>query len=175
MEYSCKTHQRRSIRIKDYDYSQTGLYFVTICVQNKRCLFGQVNNENCILNDAGEMITKWYFEIQNKFQNIYCLEHIVMPNHIHFILDIDREMEYYTQNAHSYPTLSDAVRWFKTMTTNEYIRQVKVNNWLPFDKRLWQRNYYEHIIRNERSYNEISDYIVTNPISWQTDVLYNTD
>ena len=64
------------------------------------------------------------------------------------------------------------IQWFKTMSTNEYIRNVKNNHWKPFNKKLWQRNYYEHIIRNEKSYLHISEYIKTNPLKWQNDKYY---
>ena len=68
-------------------------------------------------------------------------------------------------------TIGDAMDWFKTMTTNEYIRGVKNNNWQTFEKKFWQRNYYEHIIRDEQSYLKISDYIVNNPANWDNDSL----
>jgi hypothetical protein len=71
--------------------------------------------------------------------------------------------------AHAGAPLPTIVQWFKTMTTNEYIRMVKHAGWTPFQGRLWQRNYYEHIIRNERALERIRDYILTNPLHWHLD------
>ena len=84
-------NQRKSIRLKGYDYSLAGLYFVTICTQNRAYLFGNIQNANMILIDAGNMISKWYYELENKFPNIHCHQIIIMPNHIHFIIQITYE------------------------------------------------------------------------------------
>ena len=86
MIYKPKIHHRRSIRIKEYDYSQAGLYFLTICYQNRVCVFGNIINGEMILNDAGKMIEKQYFELENKFPDIRCQEMIAMPNHFHSII-----------------------------------------------------------------------------------------
>ncbi|QLH54998.1 MAG: hypothetical protein CH6_4533 [Candidatus Kapaibacterium sp.] len=86
MKHYHSNHHRRSIRLKDYDYSQAGAYFVTICTQNRECLFGNIENGKMVLNDAGKMIEKWYFELPNKFPDIHCDQYIIMPNHIHFII-----------------------------------------------------------------------------------------
>ena len=183
--------QRKSIRLKGYDYSQAGLYFITICCQNKVHLFGNVINKQMILNDAGKMIEKWFNELQNKFPDVKCHEMVVMPNHIHFIIENigsvgadlcvcpndsnfpkteKRVSEILGEHAGS--PLHRVLQWFKTMSTNEYIRGVKNNNWIPFDGKLWQRNYWEHIIRNDQSYQKISDYIINNPSKWNDDTLF---
>jgi REP element-mobilizing transposase RayT len=362
MAGNSKNHQRRSIRLKGYDYSQPGLYFITICVQNNVCLFGKIENDELTLNEAGKMVEKWHGELTNKFNDIRCHEMIVMPNHFHCILEIvwpesaDRGVchndingshsegkmgehtgsslrdtnesilpeyagehtgsplrntnestlpEYAGEHTgsplrgtnestvpehvgehtgsplrdtnestlpeyageHTGSPLRDTnesnfgehvgehigsplrntnestlpeyagehtgsplrgtnestfgehvgehigsplrdtnesifgehagehigsplrdtnestfgehvgehigsplrrvVQWLKTMTTNEYIRGVKNDGWQPFSGKLWQRNYYEHIIRNEKSYKTIADYIINNPYSWQ--------
>lgn len=85
--YNPNIHHRRSIRLKGYDYSQAGLYFVTICVQNREHLFGNIKNGEMILNDAGQMVEKWYYELENKFPDIKCDAMIVMPNHFHCIIE----------------------------------------------------------------------------------------
>lgn len=181
--YNPKIHHRRSIRIIGYDYSQKGLYFVTMVVKNRACLFGEIINREMILNDAGAMIDKWYNELENKYPDIKCQEHIVMPNHFHCIIENTGASAYKEKGAqegghigppqplqpirppqphhdisdepilgeHKGSSLWRVLQWFKTMSTNEYIRNVKSNNWPRFDGRLWQRNYYEHIIRDERS------------------------
>jgi REP element-mobilizing transposase RayT len=190
-QYNPDKHHRKSIRLKGYDYSQAGLYFITICCQNRVHLFGNVINKQMILNDAGKMIEKWFNELQNKFPDVKCHEMVVMPNHIHFIIENigsvgadlcvcpndsnfpkteKRVSEILGEHAGS--PLHRVLQWFKTMSTNEYIRGVKNNNWIPFDGKLWQRNYWEHIIRNDQSYQKISDYIINNPSKWNDDTLF---
>jgi REP element-mobilizing transposase RayT len=200
-KYNPNIHHRRSIRLKGYDYSQTGLYFITICVQDRACLFGSIDvgadlrvcplrdgpddtkTPKMILNDAGCMIEKWYYELENKYPDKRCHEMVVMPNHIHSIIEnmetriwgahvgaplrgrpitpndgIEQQTEKYgIQNVKYGATIGDAMDWFKTMTTNEYIRGVKNLGWSPFFGKLWQRNYYERIIRDEQSYERISE------------------
>ncbi len=156
------TH-RKSIRLKGYDYSQNGLYFITICIKNRENLLGEINNKELLLNDAGKMIEQFCLNLEERFQNIKCDNYIVMPNHLHFILEIEHK--------NTETTLSKIIQWFKTETTNEYIRNVKYNNWKPFDCKLWQRNYYEHIIRNETEYENIFNYINNNPANWKNDNL----
>lgn len=199
-KYNPKIHNRRSIRLKGYDYAQAGLYFVTICLQNRECLFGDISDGKMKLNDAGKMIKKWYLELENKFSDIQCGTYIVMPNHFHCIIhntgNVRAELRVCPDilgehvradlrvcpnilgehapnilGEHTGSPLHRVVQWFKTMTTNEYIRNVKTNNWKRFDGKLWQRNYWEHIIRNEKSHQNISDYITTNPTKWNVDTL----
>ena len=187
-KYNPDIHHRRSIRLKGYDYSHAGLYFVTICCQNKANFFGEIDNDLMALNDAGKMIEKWYYELGNKFPDKKCHEMIIMPNHFHCIIENMPVMVALETGAHvgvplrGYPftqnsnkkfnaSIGDAINWFKTMTTNEYIRGVKILNWKSFDKRIWQRNYWEHIIRNENEFIKISDYVRNNPIMWHEDTL----
>jgi REP element-mobilizing transposase RayT len=163
MPYNPTLHRRRSIRLKGYDYSSQGAYFVTLCAQNREHFFGHIDDGTLCLNDAGQMVERWYDEVGRKFPVVECGEMVVMPNHFHCIwhitkLDADTNI----------PTV---VQWFKTMTTNEYIRGVKGLGWSPFNKRLWQRNYFERIIRNEQAYENIRRYIQTNPERWESDQL----
>ena len=142
-----------------------------------------------ILNDAGKMIEKWYEELPNKFPDIVLGEFVVMPNHFHAIIINTgdgvganlrvRPNEKYNNldkchylGEHIGSPLHRVVQWFKTMTTNEYIRGVKTLNWQPFDKKLWQRNYWEHIIRNEQLHQRIADYIVSNTSNWEKDKFF---
>ena len=87
MSYNPDIHHRRSIRLEGYDYSQAGLYFITICVQNRRHLYGEVIDAQMILNDAGWMVDHWYHELENKFHDIKCHAMVVMPNHFHCIIE----------------------------------------------------------------------------------------
>jgi REP element-mobilizing transposase RayT len=211
MPYNPAIHHRRSIRLKGYDYSQAGLYFVTICVQHKICLFGEIVDGEMILNDTGMMIEKWWMELPHKFPDIALDTYVIMPNHFHGIIvntgngggangdggnvGADLRVCPDTTNKHKGGNvgadlrvcpdttnkrkgehigspLHAAIQWFKTMTTNEYMRGVKTLGWEPFDKKLWQRNYYDHIIHNEQSYQNISQYIINNPANWGNDRLY---
>ncbi|MBN2126630.1 MAG: hypothetical protein JW821_20185 [Deltaproteobacteria bacterium] len=180
---------RQSIRLKRYDYSWPGGYFVTMCVQDRKCLFGDIRGGEMVLNDAGRMVQKWCGELNNKFPDIQCDEYIIMPNHFHAIIQnvgadlrVCPDLRVCSQNEpnengagehrtgeHVGSPLHVVVQWFKTMTTNEYIRGVKRFHWMPFHGKLWQRNYYEHVIRNENEWNRIRDYITRNPMRWETD------
>lgn len=179
-------HNRRSIRLKGYDYKQPGYYFVTLCANGFRSLFGSIEDGEVFLNDAGKMVVKWWNELFVKYcdieKDIYC----VMPNHFHGIIHIvganlcvrpnaiiSGQTEKKGQTHRSAPTsLGGMIQWFKTMSTNEYICNVKCKGWPPFDKRLWQRNYYEHIIRDDEDLNRIREYVVNNPAKWLEDEYY---
>ena len=153
--------QRRSPRLKDYDYSQNGAYFVTICAQHHECLFGHIVDGDIHLNDAGQMIALWWTRIPERFEGVERDQFIVMPNHLHGILVIfDGEQK----NA-----LDRMMQWFKTMTTNAYIRGVKEYAWESFPGKLWQRSYYDKIIRDERTVGTVRDYILYNPMKWALD------
>ena len=127
------------------------------------------------LNDAGKMVDRWRHEIENKFPDIDVVEFVVMPNHIHGMICIAGRTPVAGQTHRSAPTdrvnLQKIIQWYKTMTTNEYIRNVKQNGWVPFKGKLWQRNYYEHIIRSEKSLEQIREYIMNNPVKWDSDEL----
>jgi putative transposase len=195
--YDPKIHHRRSIRLREYDYSQAGLYFITICTQNRLHLLGKIVNGEMILNDAGKMILGIWHEIPVDFQNARLRESVIMPNHIHGIIEIppvgadsisapsmhpepiDANMQSKRPNMESDHTgeikdnasLSDMVQSFKRHSTIEYMQMVKRNMLQPFNKRVWQRNYWEHIIRNDDEYGKIAQYIVDNPCKWDTDSL----
>lgn len=159
--------QRKTIRLQHYDYSQNGLYFITICIQDRLCLLGNVVEHQTHLSPQGKMIEKYYLSLEEKFPVIKCLDYVVMPNHIHFIIQIDN-------NGEKLFSLFDVIQYFKSVTTREYIKQVKLNDWQSFHRKLWQRSYYEHIIRDEKDYFQIAEYIKNNPITWALDKLYIT-
>lgn len=192
MKYDPEIHHRHSIRLQGYDYSQSGAYFVTIVAQGRVSLFGHIENGEMILNDAGTMIVKWWNELPNKFPQITLGAVVVMPNHFHGIIIIESTVggdlrvspggaDETNTGGHAGPPqpippqprpnapLSQMIQWFKTMTTNEYIRGVKELGWPRFDGKLWQRDYYEHIIRNADEANRIHLYIESNPINWGED------
>jgi len=172
---------RRSIRLRGYDYSQSGAYYVTICTQQRFQLFGEIINGQTKLNDPGWMVVKWWEALPRKFPVIEMDQYIVMPNHFHGLVIVvgaarcGRPIKDFGHPHGGAPTLGDVMDWFKTMTTNEYIRGVKQRNWKPFPSRLWQRNYYEHVIRDENELQEIREYIINNPAQWAEDEYYTKD
>jgi len=179
-KYDTNIHHRRSIRVPGYDYSQEGWYFITICAQNRKNMFGEIVNGQMRLNNAGLMVKTWWEKVTNKFSTVQTDEHIVMPNHFHGIINIvgaglcarpiaGNINNKSGQSCRIAPTLGEIVNWFKTITTNQYIHGVKQNAWPSFPGRLWQRNYYEHIIRNETELKRFRRYIADNPANWQTD------
>jgi putative transposase len=188
MLYNTNHHHRKSIRLKEYDYSQAGLYFITICVQNRLCLFGNVVDGKMILNNPGIMIENEWFKLPQRFPNVQLHECVVMPNHFHAIIEIvvgatlvvaQNDMMQTIQGqpqgiAPTKPkTVGDMVGAFQSIVTVEYIHGVKHLGWQSFIGKLWQRNYWEHIIRNEQSYQRIAEYIINNPQNWDNDKLYN--
>ena len=179
-------HHRRSLRLPHYNYSKAGYYFITICTQDKLHLFGEIVDGKMFLNDAGLMIEYWYRELENKFKHIRNHEMIIMPNHIHFIVeivgadlcvrpnvDVNEILNAQSKRADTQvcPYVGNVVQWFKTMTTNQYIKMVKNGTLPPFNKRIWQRNYWEHVIRDDVDYGRIAEYVINNPNTWNDDVL----
>ena len=163
--------KRKSIRLRGYDYSQRGFYFVTIVVQDRLNLFGEIMDGKMIQNDAGKMIKKWYLKLEDKFSGIKCDEYIVMPNHFHCLIEIhsnvgaDPCVRPCVQPTKR-PSLSQIIQWFKTMTTNDYIKFVKNNHWQKFNRKLWERSFIDRILRN----NDIDikrQYIKDNPKNWK--------
>ena len=172
-------HHRRSIRLKGYDYSQEGLYFITLCVQNRKSFFGKIVT-SLELSEAGKMVETEWLALTVRFPNIRLLEYCVMPNHFHGILEIvgatlgatTRVAPTVAQSvAPKNKTVGDMMDAFKSITTVEYIRGVKNSGWQRFDGKLWQRDYYEHIIRNDEQYERIANYIINNPANWLQDKL----
>ena len=164
--------RRQSIRLKGYDYSQPGAYFVTICTQNRLCHFGEIAGGEVRLNAMGEMIERQWNRVGAKFLAVQLDEHIVMPNHLHAIVlmvGADPCVCPDELGAHSGAPLHRVVQWLKTMTTNQYIHGVRELGWPPFHGRLWQRNYYERVIRDERELGQVREYILNNPVNWDTD------
>jgi putative transposase len=164
MTYDPDKHHRRSIRLKGFDYSRSAIYFVTICVHNREWLFGTISQHEMLLNDAGKMVSAEWLSLPERFPSIILDEYVVMPNHFHGMIDI-------LPDATEPPTLGKIIGAFKSIVTDRYITGVETQDWTPFDRRLWQRNYYEHIVRNECALQSIQQYILNNPLTWPTDSL----
>ena len=117
-----------------------------------------------ILNNVGEIVKIELLKTNEIRKNVKIDNWVIMPNHIHFIIEILNQ-----QGEHIGSPLPTIIQWFKTMTTNEYIKLVKQNKLPNFNKRVWQRNYYENIIRDEKRYLQVIDYIKNNPLKWEED------
>ncbi|MBM4405657.1 MAG: transposase [Chloroflexi bacterium] len=173
---------RPSLRLQGRSYSLPGGYFITLVIQQRELLLGSVSDGPVNLNDAGRMIERWWKEIPHKYPGVLLDQYVVMPNHIHAILvlthgawtrvrvngpqgvfDIDPGRPHRIA-----PTLGGVIGWFKTMTTAEYARGVRESNWTPFFRRLWQQDFYEHIIRAD-GLGPIREYIRRNPERWHLD------
>ena len=172
---AAKKYHRRSIRLQDYNYASTGLYFVTICIQDRQCLFGEINNDRMILNYMGKMVENQWNILPQRFSNITLDTFVIMPNHIHGIIDIVGKNETNNVGARSprpllsgrgnpAPTLGQIMAYYKYGTT----KQINIIRSTP-GIRFWQRNFYEHVIRNEDELDKIRQYIANNPLDWDSD------
>ncbi len=256
MAYDPRRHHRQSIRLKGYDYTQAGAYFVTVVTQDRVHLFGEVVKGEMRLNEAGRMVFEQWQALPTRFATVEIDEFVVMPNHIHGIIILRDPLvgadlvsaptgtstggtstggtstggastggtstggastggtstggastggastggastggastggtstggtstggtstggtstggtSTGGTSTRDVPTLGDVIGAFKSLTTVEYIRGVKQLGWAAFRGRLWQRNYYEHIIRDERALERIRRYIADNPRRWELD------
>ncbi len=153
--------ERKKLRLVNYDYSTSGAYFITICTKDRKMLFGTAGEASY----AKMIIEKSYLDIINSNDGIDSPIYVIMPNHFHAVITIKRA------DTRSAPTISDIVRSFKSKSTLEYIKAVEEKRALPFEKQLWQRSFYDHVIRNPDEYNEICKYIFENPQNWEHDEL----
>lgn len=237
MAYNPQVHHRRSIRLKGYDYSQAGAYFITICCQDSICRFGQVVDGKMVLNAFGQIAYQEWVQLTKRFTNFEMDVFQIMPNHMHGIMvltdpvwagftpaqtdqpqvgvddqpqvGVDDQPQTNDQPSVGRlgqpqgfaptvdmgqpngfaptvgmgqpngiaPTVSDMVGAYKSLVANGCLEIWKSKymdvNPMPMMGKLWQRNYYEHIIRDEPSYHRISEYILNNPAKWHEDKFYN--
>jgi putative transposase len=175
--YKPDIHHRRSIRLKGYDYSQAGLYFITICTHERACLFGNIIHNTLSemkLNDAGKFADECWRAIPQHFPNVILHAYIIMPNHIHGIIELNwNGMNVGSNNYSPQPppqqpfaspskTIGSVIRGFKIGVTKWFQQNTCI-------KSVWQRNYYEIIIRDAQSHQYITDYIISNPVKWKND------
>jgi putative transposase len=188
--------QRRSIRLKGYDYTSSGAYFVTICTRGREMVFGEVVGDVVRLSKWGEIIQSWWHNIPSHFDNVECDEFVIMPNHVHGIILITdstvgvgspdpgaRQPGWGQHRAVQHragpfgrpyddmgnadprrPTLGQIVAYFKYQST-KHINQIDTNS----GRKIWQRNYYERVIRDEDDLNRAREYILDNPGKWAED------
>ncbi len=179
MKFDPEKHHRHSIRLPDYDYSQSGAYFVTICVQNRECIFGEVANGRVNLSPFGEIAQRFWTQIAERYPDVELGEFVVMPNHLHGIVvikpdDSDRVL---VGAIHELPLqqqprrkqrrkmlLPKIIGWFKMNSA----KQINELRWMPGEL-VWQRNYFEHVIRSDEKLNKIREYIIANPEQWEND------
>lgn len=167
-----RERRRRSIRLKGYDYSQPGRYFITLCVQDRSCILGSIETEACSLTPAGLLVDAKWKAIAERFPAVELGPHVIMPNHMHGLIHITAPHPDDAPNDAPLSSIGSMMQWFKTGTTYDYIVGVKNHAWPPFNGRLWQRNYWEHIVRNEHEYVRIAEYIDANPSMWHRDSLH---
>lgn len=174
MPFDPNIHHRRTIRLKEYDYSQNGLYYVTICTKDRECLFGEIADGKMNVNVYGEILESVWNGLPSHYPNVVLHEHIVMPDHFHAIIQIDNENVGCSNVGASFkpaptngqpPTkhgLPEIVRAFKTFSSQK-INDLRQTQGVS----VWQRNYYEHIIRDGNEYSQIENYIMENPLRWE--------
>ncbi|MCD7775647.1 MAG: transposase [Clostridiales bacterium] len=165
--------KRKSLRMSGYDYTLDTDYFITLCTYNKRHIFGEIENSVFVprQNSPDKIISNYLEKLSGKFENLIVENYVIMPNHIHIILSNPGTYNEITLE-HSGTHISTVMQWFKTQTTNEYIKGVRAGLFPPFEKHLWQRGYYEHVITSRRDYDNCSDYINLNPLKWSSDEYY---
>ena len=215
-KYNPDIHHRKSIRLVGYDYSQVGLYFITICCEDRICRFGYIEDGKMTLNIYGKIAYDEWTKLPERFPNIELDVFQVMPNHIHGIIvitvgatlavaqndsvapndigaqnDIDAQNDMVAQNGtgiqndsgidnnrarvnrdngarvNRAPTIGNVIGAYKSLVTHGCLEIYKSKNEMM--GKLWQRNYWEHIIRNDISYRRISEYIINNPVKWIDD------
>jgi REP element-mobilizing transposase RayT len=162
------TPKRKSPRLQGYDYGQAGAYFATICVQDRRFLFGHVSNAELVLSPAGHMVAEWWQRLPSKYADVEIDHWVVMPNHFHGIVITGQGLPI----NHMGSPLPTVIGWFKTMATNAYLRDIKERGWESYTGKLWQRSFHDHIIRSEDALNRIREYVLNNPVHWQADTFF---
>lgn len=211
METNLK-NRRRSIRLPGYDYREAGAYFVTLCTQNRLCLFGVASDGEIRLNEAGKMVQNVWRELPQFYPAVDIDVFQIMPNHLHGIIilvgvntlepnkinptvgapprgcpsprnclasiggqaqgpapTMGAAGRGYDNKPRVGLSLPDVIHRFKTMTTKKYVKGVKQSGWLVFPGKLWQRNYYERVVRDSDELVGIQQYILDNPQRWEFD------
>ena len=164
--------KRKHPRLDKYDYSLAGAYFVTICTQNRKCVFSRIVGggldstvaKNIEYTTFGKIAEKQLLELEKRYSHLFIEQYVIMPNHIHVIMVLTSD----TSGVNPRPTLIDIICAYKSLTTKECKKQ-------GFFGKLFQTSFYDHIIRGREDYDEITEYIYKNPIHWYFDELYSED
>lgn len=168
--------ERKQVRLRDYDYSKSGYYFITICTKNRKEWFGKAGSRIMCLNEFGEIARDLWVEIPTHFKEIGIDEFSVMPNHIHGILIIEEGMvgnaymRSHQRNAFMH-SLQDKTKMLLPKIIQQYKSSVtrKINSMQKDSRFDWQKSFYDHVIRSERSLESIREYIQNNPLKWDLD------
>ena len=178
-DFWVKRKNRKSIRLKGYDYSGSGAYFATICVQKRKCIFGEIINKEMMLNDIGQIVQTVWDGLPDHYSHVRLDMCSIMPNHIHGIIILQDDnivgadlnvgagfkpaptVKRGKNKRHGLPEIIRGFKTFSSRRINEY-RDTK-------GRIVWQRNYYEHIVRNEKELDRIREYVINNPIQWESD------
>ena len=165
MKGKSQINSRRSIRLKDYDYSKPGAYFVTICTKGHKNIFGNVVDSGIKLNELGKIVSQYLYDLPNHYPHVKLDKFIIMPNHIHGIFMLVgagfKPPPTINKKRHG---LTEIIRAFKTFSSRKINKLYKISG-----TSVWQRNYYERIVRDEDELNKIRQYISDNPIKWELD------
>jgi putative transposase len=160
--------ERKRNRLKDYNYSQEGYYFVTICTKDREEWFGNIEQESVNLSRYGKIAHDFWVGIPTHFENVAIDELSVMPNHMHGILIIEGDMvgNAYMRSLQNRTNmlLSKIIQQYKASVTR------KINSLeggLHFG---WQKSFYDHVIRNDRSLDNLRQYIINNSLKWELDI-----
>lgn len=169
--------RRRSTRLGGYDYRQSGIYFVTICTYHKAKLFGAIVDGDMAYSSLGKVVTEEWQHVAQARSNVHLDQYVVMPNHLHGILIIEDMCG--SGAAQQHPAGCASSKGASAGSLGAIISQFKAavsrrawSGLISRDQKIWQRNYYDHIVRNEESFNDIRRYIVENPARWAEDSLY---
>ena len=172
-----KLPERKRTRMKYFDFGRNGAYFITICTQDRKQILSSIikNSDRTnvgeglslpLLTDYGKILEHNIKLINEKYENVMITQYVIMPNHIHMILTIMNE--YGRENPS--PTVSTVVGWLKYQTTKEINSTCKC-----IDRKIFQRSFHDHIIRNSDDYDKISKYIYENPLIWEKDCFYSEE
>ena len=178
MEYRDLEHHRQSIRLNGYNYAESGAYFVTICTQGHPCLFGEIVDGQTHANALGQMVQETWCDLPDHYPHVELDAFVLMPNHVHMVIVLTEGSDVVgagfkpalvhgpvpTPDSTKRHGLAEIVRAFKTFSSQK-VNKCRGLRGVP----LWQRNYYEHIIRNERALTHIRRYITENPQRWAQD------
>lgn len=170
MPYDPDHHHRRSIRLESYDYTQDGAYFVTICTYQRECIFGDIVDGEMQINNLGQVVQEEWLRTGER-ANVELDIFIVMPNHVHGVLFLITDDEPHSpQSAYAHPitgSLGTIVGAFKSAAARR-INQLRDTPGAP----VWQRNYFEHVIRDQAGYEYITRYVQHNAAIWAYDRLH---
>ncbi|MYA70750.1 transposase [Candidatus Poribacteria bacterium] len=183
--------QRRAMRLRDYDYSQPGAYFVTICARHRKCLFGAITDGKMRLNEIGQIVVECWNHIQQHFPSVELGESVIMPNHFHGIISwgiTETRTPHPSENINTgrgevsssvdispttrrgevpSPSLGKIMAYFKYQSTKHINRHYNTPG-----TRIWQRNYHDHIIRDDPDLQRLRQYMQNNPMKWELDQLH---